>query len=62
MKSNGNQTRLISALAGLVLAGFASSPASLQAGEVQIPNSNFDDSSIGWYWESWSRAKQHSRL
>ena len=56
MKSNGNQTRLISALAGLVLAGFASSPASLQAGEVQIPNSNFDDSSIGWYWESWSRA------
>ncbi|MBI4323874.1 MAG: hypothetical protein HY674_01280, partial [Chloroflexi bacterium] len=56
MKRNGFQTQLISALAGLVLAGFASSPASLQAGEAQIPHSNFDDSSIGWYWENWSRA------
>src|SRR5262245_43532871 len=50
--------RISSALASLMLVSFASGVANVQAGEVTIPNSNFDDvaPSPAWYWENWSRA------
>ena len=50
--------RLRTAFAGLMLASFTSGVAPLQAGEITILNSNFDElaPSPAWSWENWSLA------